>query len=62
MNSVELKEKLVQMAQEHGKHEKSVYDGIIEVVMTRYFIFSGYYEEDAIATFSRFLEKGILSF
>lgn len=62
MNSIELNQKLNAMASEHGIYNPVIYSGIITAIMNRYMTTRGFYEEQAITTFQRFLSAGILEF
>ena len=62
MNSIELNQKLNAMASEHGIYNPVIYSGIISAIMNRYMTTRGFYEEQAITTFQRFLSVGILEF
>ena len=61
MNSVELTKELFRMAAEQTKYEMNWYTAIINAIMCQYATKSNYYEENAIATFKRFLESGVLT-
>ena len=68
MNTIELKNKLLEMMREaflNGTVKNPYpiyYIAIIETVIRYYLTVSGYYEEDAIETFETFLKTGHLIF
>lgn len=69
MNSIELKQKLLEMMSEAIKNNKCAFEnphpcflvGVIDCIMRRYMEVADYYEENAIATFKGFLKSGVLS-
>lgn len=62
MNSVELTKKLFEMARNQEKYAFNWCVGIINAIINNYMVTADYMEEDAINTFSNFLNSGILTF
>lgn len=68
MNSVQLKNHLLKMMEDAITNDKVTnahacfWYAVIETIMKYYMTVSNYYEENAIATFQLFLDKGILNF
>ena len=70
MNSVQLKNELLKMFLDAIENKTMTlanvhtcfYMAVIDKILEYYMQVSGYYEENAIATFDLFLKKGILRF
>lgn len=60
MNTLELTQKLFEMASAQSKWAINYCTAIINAIIVQYLTKSEYMEENAIATFKRFLEGGIL--
>lgn len=62
MNTPELQYKLLSMAADQAKYHFEYCKAIVNVIIRYYLTTVGYYEENAIATFNRFLKTGTLEF
>ena len=62
MNTLELTQKLFEMASSQSKYAMNWCTGIINAIIVQYLTSTGYYEEHAIATFQKFLITGVLDF
>ena len=64
MNMNELENYLFEMAEETTlfKHFQEQIDGIIHTIIKFYAVNDGYYPEDAVRSFKRFLTTGTLEF
>lgn len=60
MNVPELLCYLKGMASMNKKYDEYVYKAIITVIINHYITFPAYREEDAIRTFKKFLNTGVL--
>ena len=60
MNTLELTQKLLKMAQQ--KYNAAVHPYIINAIIAHYLTKKDYYEEHAITTFQKFLDHQILEF
>ena len=65
MNSLEIKEKMNEMAANSAalmKYGHDAINAIIDVIMAQYMTKTDYYEENAFQSFRGFLENGVLAF
>lgn len=60
MNSIELKQKLIEMAGEVPAAYREYKNSIVDAIMAHYMTVAGYYEEDATATMQGFITKQII--
>lgn len=61
MNTLELTQKLFDMARNQQKYKMNWCIGIINAIIVQYLTMSNFYEENAIKTFSDFLKTGVLN-
>ena len=60
MNTIELKKTLQDMTKNHNKYDATFYNALVQIIINRYMAVANYYEENAIADMSNFLNNDIL--